>query len=448
MVALSGGPDSTALLLLLDGLAPEWGWRLTAAHFDHGVRPGGVARADCLRERLAGSRIELVTGRPERPLPPIHAALRRARYAWLEDVARREGADRIATGHQRDDQAETVLFRILRGTGNRGLAGIPARRGRLVRPLLGFGRAELAAWLEREGARPFDDPSNRDPRHARTRLRHRLLPALAEATGPGATHDLVAIAAAARDVQEALGPVARRALAAFGDGSAAAWPVELRAEALRLAARLEGVRLTGGAARRAATRMLELTSGHGLDLGGGLRLERDFDRWEVRRPPHPPGADRPIEIASGEPGSGAARLGGRQVRLRWGPPPSPRGAGGEAEKGPAATGGTRVALHVREDHYPLVVRARAPGDRIRLAVGRRKIGHVMAEARIPAHERPSVPVVVDRHGRILGMLAEGLGHRTDRDAAPTGPGGRGGATGSAQESDEGIIVIQIEAGDG
>lgn len=405
LVALSGGPDSTALLLLLAGLRSEFEWRLTAAHFDHGIRPGGPERIIRLRERVAGLGVSLVTGRPDRPLGRGHGELREARYAWLRRVAREAGADRIATGHQRDDQVETVLFRILRGTGNRGLCGIPVRRGRLVRPLLGFGSDELTSWLRERNVEWFDDPSNRDPRYARSRLRHELLPALESASGPGVGEALLRIGAAAREVRRATDPVAERVLGAFADGSAPAWPVELRAEALRLAARKAGVRLRGAAVRHAAADLPGLTSGHSLDLGEGLRLERTFDSWSVRRALPEHAASEPLFIASREAGSGEFGPPDRRRRLRWGSGPAGESAG------------TRVALHVREDHFPLVVRTPWAGDRIRLPGGGRKVRRLLSEARLPRRDRSSVPVVVDRDGRVLCVLRRELSHRIDRDAA-------------------------------
>lgn len=399
LVALSGGPDSTALLLLLSRLAPEFGWTLIASHYDHGVRPGGREREARLRLQLVPTGVPLRAGRPDRPLARDHATLRRARYDWLCVEARRCGARRIATGHQRDDQAETILFRILRGTGNRGLAGIPARRGRLVRPLLPFGRDELGAWLAEQEADPFEDPSNLDLRYARSRLRHQLMPALESAAGPGLVDDLVQIGAAAAAVRQATVRVAERVLAAFADGTAASWPGELRAEALRLAARRRGVRLRGSAARQAAAGMLDLTSGHGLDLGGGLRLERTFSTWAIRDLTPAPDPDQPLRIDAPAEGEGEVRLAGRRRWVRW---------GGEVT---AWADGTRVALHVAEDHYPLSIRARAPGDRIGLSGGTKKLGALLREARIPAHERAEVPVVTDRHGRLMAVLRKGLTHR-------------------------------------
>lgn len=406
LVALSGGPDSVALLHLLAELKAPWGWSLVAAHFDHRVRPGGPERVARLRERLVPDGVRLLVGRPERSLDRDHATLRAARYGWLRSAASRIGADRIVTGHQRDDHAETILFRILRGTGNRGLAGIPVRRGKIVRPLLGFTRLELETWLAERGIDPLDDPSNRDPRYARSRLRHRLLPALEAELGGGVSASLVAIGRVAGRVEDALRQVAERVLASLEAGSPDAWPAELRAEALRLAARRRGVRLTESAARTAAVDMLGLTSGHGLDLGGGLRLERTFDRWSVRaadaRAPAAP--DRPLVIEAPASGEGRLRVGGHHYRVQW-----REGTG--TEQGCAS-----VALYVPADHYPLSIRAWSPGDRIRLPGGSRKLGRLMSEARVPARERPTVPIVTDVRGRILCLLREELTHRIDRDA--------------------------------
>ena len=405
LVALSGGPDSTALLLLLAELRAEFGWQLTAAHFDHGLRPDGAAQVERLKDWVGDLDVPLMVGRADRALGRAHAGLRSARYAWLRRAGRERHADRIATGHQRDDQVETVLFRILRGTGNRGLAGIPQRRGRLARPLLGFASAELTDWLEGRRVGWFDDPSNRDPRYARSRLRHGLLPALEAALGPGVADALVAIGATAGEVRRATDRVAERVLDGLERGEAAEWPAELRAEALRLAARRSGVPLRGAAARCAAELLPGLTSGQVIDLGGGLRLERVFDRWSVRRAELQGPAPEPLSIDSDAPGSGEFGSGERRRRIRWGAKPNKQ------------SGGTRVALHVRADHFPLAVRAPSDGDRIRLPGGSRKVYRLMSEARVPRRERRSTPLVVDRDGRVLCVLRRELSHRVDRDAA-------------------------------
>src|SRR5213592_3312983 len=184
LVAVSGGADSVALLDLLHTLAPELGLSLVVAHVDHGIRSdsGTVARAV---GELA-ERYELPFEVGELSLGPdaTETVARRARYAWLGEVQRRHGARYLVTAHHRDDQVETILLRLLKGSAPAGLAGIPARgRGGLVRPLLPFAKARLVAHVAELGLPVHDDPANRDPRHLRSWVRGVLLPAVAERLG-------------------------------------------------------------------------------------------------------------------------------------------------------------------------------------------------------------------------------------------------------------------------
>src|SRR5215213_2484536 len=150
VVAVSGGSDSVGLLRVLHELGPALGMELSVAHLDHGVR-GDAARADAeFVAGLAGSlglAFDLGHWQPARA-GHFEADARRARYAWLAGIAQARGASTVAVGHTRDDQAETILHRVLRGTGPRGLAGMPARRPlsgaiALVRPLLRVGRDDV-----------------------------------------------------------------------------------------------------------------------------------------------------------------------------------------------------------------------------------------------------------------------------------------------------------------
>ena len=188
LVAVSGGGDSVGLLRILHCLAGPLGLRLSVAHLDHGAR-GDAARADAaFTAALAGS-LELPfvlgTWRPTRS-GHFESDARRARYEWLTEAARARGASVIAVGHTRDDQAETILHRIVRGTGPRGLAGMPRTRIlaskpriTLTRPLLGVSRHDVRGYLA-ELKQPFrDDESNADLTRTRARLRHDLLPKLA-----------------------------------------------------------------------------------------------------------------------------------------------------------------------------------------------------------------------------------------------------------------------------
>src|SRR6058998_202881 len=192
LVAVSGGADSVALLDLLHTLAPELGLSLVVAHVDHGIRSdsGTVARAV---GELA-ERYELPFEVGELSLGPdaTETVARRARYAWLGEVQRRHGARYLVTAHHRDDQVETILLRLLKGSAPAGLAGIPARgRGGLVRPLLPFTKTRLVAHVTELGLPVHDDAANRDPRHLRSWVRTVLLPELVERLGSGVTEDLL-----------------------------------------------------------------------------------------------------------------------------------------------------------------------------------------------------------------------------------------------------------------
>jgi tRNA(Ile)-lysidine synthase len=204
VVAVSGGSDSVGLLRALAALAPGLGLKLSVAHLDHGVR-GDAARADAaLVAELAAALalpFDLGQWQPARP-GHFEADARRARYAWLTEVARARGAGAIAVGHTRDDQAETILHRIVRGTGLRGLAGIPARRPlaeglMLVRPLLHAGRDDLRAYLAALGQPYRDDASNADTTRTRARIRHDLLPRLARDYNPRVADALIRLGALA-----------------------------------------------------------------------------------------------------------------------------------------------------------------------------------------------------------------------------------------------------------
>lgn len=178
VVAVSGGTDSTALLLLLADLAPDLGVVLHAAHFDHRIRRTGAADAQFVTDLAARAGATIHVGRAERRLASEDDA-RRSRYAFLERVAAERRATAVATGHTRDDQAETVLLHLTRGSGITGLAAMRPSRAGIVRPLLCIDRADAAAVCAAAGIAPRDDPSNRSLRYARNRIRRRVLPELA-----------------------------------------------------------------------------------------------------------------------------------------------------------------------------------------------------------------------------------------------------------------------------
>lgn len=222
VVAVSGGSDSVALLRLAHAVAPELGLRLIVAHLDHGAR-GAASAADAgfvaaLAKDL-GLPCEIGHWAPSRP-NHFEADARRARYDWLRELALRHGARAIVVGHTRDDQAETILHRIVRGTGLRGLSGMPARRSLapglvLIRPLLGVTRAELRDYLATRD-QPFrEDGTNADLARTRARLRHDLLPRLAQDYNPRIIESLVRLGRLARAADRAARARAETQLAAL-----------------------------------------------------------------------------------------------------------------------------------------------------------------------------------------------------------------------------------------
>lgn len=222
VLAVSGGADSMALLRLAAALAGERCERVAVAHFDHRLRPDSAADAEFVAAACGAQGIACRIGAWADP-PAIdrggmEAAARRARYLFLTQAAAECGFRHVATAHTADDQAETILHRILRGTGLRGLAGIrPARplspKITLVRPLLEVRRSELVEYLTAIG-QPFrTDTTNFDPRRTRNRLRHELLPLLAEKFNPQAGAALTRLGALAGEAENALEELAARLLA-------------------------------------------------------------------------------------------------------------------------------------------------------------------------------------------------------------------------------------------
>jgi tRNA(Ile)-lysidine synthase len=264
VVAVSGGADSVALLRAVaagrgvSGLARP----LIAAHLNHGLR-GRESDADAaFVEQLAGSLGARFVG-AKRDMAAeakavranLEGTARRFRYAWLAEVAAEEGCPWVATAHTADDQAETVLHRLLRGSGVAGLAGIAPRRPlageiELVRPLVGVRRAELRAYLAGVN-QPFrEDASNADRRFTRNRIRHELIPLLAT-YNPAVTEVLNRLAMQAADLAAEREDQARRLLettempraggrVVFDRGPLAAAPASLAAEVFRLVWRREG----------------------------------------------------------------------------------------------------------------------------------------------------------------------------------------------------------------
>ncbi len=397
LAAVSGGADSVALLDVLRGLAPDLGITLRAVHVDHGLRPEAAADAAFVADLcrvwalpLRVEQVEVARGAPA-DWEGTEAAARRARYAAYRRAAVAAGAHRVATGHTADDQAETVVMRLLDGAGPRGLGGIAPVRGPYVRPLLDASRAAARAHLAAHGVAWVEDATNHDLRFVRNRVRADVLPFLAARLDPGISAWLGQAAARARGLVAELEEEAAAVLARLGSREAGAIVLparplsalsrELGAEVLRAAAAALGA---GGARRapgeRALRRALDPVRPRAARLGG-LVCERS-GRW-IRVGPVAT-ADL-VERAWSVPGALAlpeidARLEARLVqRDGWAPERAADRVAFDADRLPPA----------------VIVRARRPGDRFLPwgAPGERRLKTFLIDAGVPRWRRGGVPVL-------------------------------------------------------
>jgi tRNA(Ile)-lysidine synthase len=389
VVAVSGGTDSVALLVLLGSLAPELGLDLHVAHYDHRLRPRSAAKDAAFVAELAQRRGATIRiGRAD-AAPKSEDEARELRYAFLRRAARETGAALIATGHTRDDQAETVLLHAARGSGLAGIAGMRPRRDDLVRPLLAIGRAETAAICVDARIAPREDRSNRDVTYARNRIRNRVLPEL-ERINPQVRAALARLADAAAEAADADRDAAEQLLAAAVgpagialeklDGRhrdevlAIAWH---RATGRALTARHRAA-LAALAAARAGSAALDLPGGRAVREYGVLRIETARATPEQAIPPEALRLDlgAPVEWA------------GWTIALTATAPP----------------GGT---LAVPAPDTDLVVRSRRPGDRLagRLRI---KVQDLFTDAKVPARSRATHPLVAQASGEVWWVV--GLKH--------------------------------------
>jgi tRNA(Ile)-lysidine synthase len=212
LVACSGGADSLALLSATVFEARRAGWHVVGVTVDHGLQEGSAGHADRVVAHMAAlGADETVSVRVQVEAGGlgIEAAAREARYTVLEEVAERFGARVVLLGHTLDDQAETVLLGLTRGSGGRSLAGMRPAFGWFRRPLLGVTRAQTEEACRAEGIEFWRDPHNDDPRFTRSRVRHRVLPVLEEELGPGVAAALARTADSLRPDMEALDDLAQ-----------------------------------------------------------------------------------------------------------------------------------------------------------------------------------------------------------------------------------------------
>lgn len=393
LLAVSGGPDSVALLDLMASIRAEIGVSLAVAHVDHGIveDSGDVAEqvlALATRYKVPAHLVALNLGPGA-----SETRARRGRYRALREIQRKIGADYLVTAHHADDQIETVLYRVLRGSAPAGLAGIPARGPKgLVRPLLPFARSELRAWLD--SRRPtadarlptYDDPANSDIRHDRSWLRVRVLPILRERFGSTLDTRLLGLQRSAELERDAWQSVLRAlpeldfqsevGAVSVACGPLATYDKTLSVALLRALAREAGAVLGPVRAARVARFAGRAQSGQRVELGQGWVADVAFGRLRIVR------IDFGVPSAGnwGSSDEGRADWDGWSIEWR-------REAAGES---------TRRGLTTWVPVSPGQVRAPLRGDRILPlgGVGHRPVRRLLMEARIPRMERARYPVLV------------------------------------------------------
>jgi tRNA(Ile)-lysidine synthase len=382
LVLISGGGDSVALL----DLAVQAGAEVSALHVNYGLREGAAEDEALVRELCSRMGVPLVVESVALGSEGnLQERARDARYALAERLA----SGLYATGHTASDQAETVLYRLAVSPGSRALHGMPARRGRLVRPLLGVTREEVRSYLESRGLAWREDPSNADRRFARARVRLDLLEAL-RTIGPAAERTIAETARQLREEADVLDAVVDVAVEELGGGPAvSASELGRRAPAvrrllLRRLAEAAGGELGPGDAER----ILEL-GGRGsksLDLGGGLRVVVEYGTLRFTRSPSavaPPPAQLPVP--------GRIRFGDWEV---------------EAAKGAPGD------VSVRSVEGPLLVRAWQSGDRMRPQGlgGTKTLQDLFTDRKVPRALRHTLPVV-ESEGSIVWVAGVAVDER-------------------------------------
>ncbi len=406
MAAVSGGPDSMALLAILHELAVKLEMSLAAAYYDHGIRAAS-SRERVLVERLAARLgVPLILGAGNVPSESrrrkkgLEETARILRYRFLENAAVRWKADAVALGHTRDDQVETVLHHIIRGSGWRGLTGMPVKRGVFIRPLLSCSREELKMMLREHGLRYAIDESNRNNRLLRNRIRNRLIPYLKRHFNPAIDNSILRlrdnlaegwesferaldITIPERDCRGALS-LSLREIAPLPDHR-----LYLLIDSV-LRDRFGIVQDVDKTHYDSAKHLIRSgRSGSRVEFPHGAVLLKEQGR--IRFMPAP-GTDR-----TSQPGEKIILPGQGRFRLdRWGftvqiKPVQPGRRNFSSSDHEAFIGSVT---------FPITVRSRRPGDRmIPFGLrGRKKLSDLFIDRKVPLSERDLIPVFADREG--------------------------------------------------
>lgn len=422
LVAVSGGPDSLCLLHVLRALAPRYDLSLIVAHLDHRIRPEAGQEAEAVRSLAAawslpfeGAAIDVPAYRSGRRISASEAS-RIVRFRFLLEAAKRQEAGKIALGQQLDDQAETVLFNLLRGTGPDGLAGILPRRNygpvELIRPLLGVSRREIERYCLDHKLEPARDASNLKTDYTRNRIRLELIPHLEERYNPNLKYSLAQLASLVAADRDILGAKARKVFSELtrwekdrlivNRAALNALPEALRGRvAYRALLKFVSGRSIG---RRHVEQLLQLAEKRGpsrvLPLPGGAWAYSNYEELIL--------SPRKMELGEGLPETplqipGSTHLPDSGVRveasfinpgeLKW--PPQPYQAYLDYESLPG----------------PLVIRSRWPGARFHPqgAPGEKKLKDFFIDRKVSRYRRDSFPLVTSG-GKVVWVMGERIAH--------------------------------------
>jgi len=407
VVAYSGGPDSTALLHLLK----EAGYDVVAAHLNHGQRAEADKEESLCRAFCDEIGVPFVGGKADVPRMAsdlkigLEEAGRHARYQFLRQAMFRLEADLIATGHTRDDHVETVLMHLTRGSGLKGLTGIPARRDEIVRPLLIFSRAETQAYCQEKGFWTHDDPANFDLQFSRARIRHNVLPEL-RLVNSGVDEAIARLAGTADEEDRFLDGMAAAALeqseiplngdlqfltidceAAFRLDSLLTLPPVLLKRALRLLSRTLGAELDYHQTESLVRGLVQDSGGSITAEGGRVVLEWGADRLHARDL----NPTAPFRYPLTVPGETESDEFGWAIEARV------------LESGfPSNPSPLEAVIDLTEAKGGLHFRSFEDGDRISLEgrEGGKKVADLLSEAKLTLAARRRLPIICD----ILGPV--------------------------------------------
>ncbi|MEK7751289.1 MAG: tRNA lysidine(34) synthetase TilS [Acidobacteriota bacterium] len=408
LVAVSGGADSVALLLALHELAPRLGIRLTVAHLNHRIR-GKAADRDAAFVRRLAHRIQLpvVVGRADVPRLArnsglsLEMAARQARYDFLAKAATKVEADVIATAHTADDQAETVLLKLIRGAGPKGLAGIPyratLRNMSVVRPLLDVTRPEVEAFLRERGEPWREDLTNRDETFLRNKVRHRILPLLESELNPKVRQALRRTADILREEDLWLDRLAASRLARCRSATGTLAIPALgkrglaeRRRVLRLWLAEAGIppeMVDFDAVDRINRLLAGPKTGGTANVAGTWTVTRQYDALAIRKTRHtaPPPYHRTIAI----PGQTLVKEAGLKITASVAP-----GLIKDAKARPGLYPARASLNWAAVGNRRVTVRSWRPGDRLRPfgMTGSKKIQDIFVDEKIPAEWRPRLPL--------------------------------------------------------